>query len=61
MTYWPDHSPFGNQINSKVDDPKPFTRGINSIQLFYDGARWWIMSICWQHESPEHPVPENYL
>jgi hypothetical protein len=47
--------------DSKVDDPKPFTRGINSIQLFYDGARWWIMSICWQHESPEHPVPENYL
>jgi hypothetical protein len=36
-------------------------RGINSIQLFYDGHRWWIVSIYWQHESPQHPVPENYL
>ena len=44
-----------------ADDPEPFARGINSIQLFYDGTRWWIVSIYWQHESPEHPVPENYL
>ena len=44
-----------------ADDPKPFMRGINSIQLFYDGTRWWIVSIYWQHESPEHPVAENYL
>ena len=44
-----------------ADDPKPFMRGINSIQLFYDGTRWWILSVYWQHESLEHPVPENYL
>jgi hypothetical protein len=44
-----------------ADDPKPFMRGINSIQLFYDGTRWWIVSNYWQHESPEHQVPENYL
>jgi hypothetical protein len=44
-----------------ANDPEPFARGINSIQLFYDGTRWWIVSIYWQHESPEHPVPENYL
>src|SRR5947209_9515980 len=25
----------------KADDPKPFARGINSIQLMYDGKRWW--------------------
>ncbi len=45
----------------KNDDPKPFMRGINSIQLFYDGNRWWIVTIYWQHESPEHPIPEIYL
>jgi hypothetical protein len=44
-----------------ADDPKPFMRGINSIQLFYDDARWWIVSIYWQHESSEHVVPEKYL
>src|SRR6266513_2682979 len=43
------------------DDPKPFMRGINSIQLFYDGGRWWIMTVYWQQESPEHPIPEKYL
>ena len=43
------------------DDPEPFMRGINSIQLFNDGTRWWIVSIYWQHESAQHPLPENYL
>ena len=43
------------------NDPAPFMRGINSFQLFNDGKRWWILSIYWQHESPEHPVPEKYL
>ena len=43
------------------DDPEPFMRGINSIQLFNDGTRWWIVGIYWQHESAQHPLPENYL
>ena len=42
-------------------DPEPFMRGINSIQLFNDGKRWWIVSIYWQHESAQHPLPEQYL
>ena len=45
----------------KNDDPKPFMRGINSIQLFYDGSRWWILSIYWQHETPQHAIPQKYL
>jgi hypothetical protein len=44
-----------------IDDPTPFMRGINSIQLFHDGQRWWIVTIYWQHESAEHPIPEKYL
>lgn len=42
-------------------DPKPFMRGINSIQLFDDGKRWWILSVYWQHESTKYPLPEKYL
>jgi len=42
-------------------DPEPFMRGINSIQLFNDGRRWWVVSIYWQHESAQHPLPEKYL
>jgi hypothetical protein len=43
------------------DDPAPFMRGINSIQLFNDGKRWWILSIYWQHEAPNHAIPQKYL
>jgi len=44
-----------------ADDPEPFMRGINSIQLFYDGNRWWIVNIFWQQESAQDPIPEKYL
>jgi hypothetical protein len=43
------------------DDPEPFMRGINSIQLFNDGKRWWIVSIYWQQENSTTPIPEKYL
>jgi hypothetical protein len=26
---------------------QPFERGTNSIQLFHDSTRWWIVSIMW--------------
>ena len=39
---------------------KPFVRGINSIQLFNDGKRWFIVSIFWDEERPENPLPEKY-
>jgi hypothetical protein len=42
-------------------DEKPFMRGINSIQLWNDGNRWWIVTIFWQAESPEVQLPEKYL
>lgn len=45
--------------NARTD--KPFARGINSIQLIYDGERWWVMNLMWQGESPEMPLPEKYL
>jgi hypothetical protein len=36
-------------------------RGINSIQLRNDGARWWIESLMWAHERDDLPLPEAYL
>ena len=44
-----------------ADDPQPFMRGINSFQLFHDRRRWWILTIFWQQENPEEPIPEKYL
>lgn len=42
-------------------DTVPFARGINSIQLYYDGERWWILNVFWQGETQEQPIPKKYL
>jgi hypothetical protein len=45
----------------KAEDPKPFMRGINSIQLMNDGKRWWVVTIFWEGETERTPLPEQYL
>lgn len=45
----------------KAEEEKPFMRGINSIQLWNDGSRWWIISVFWQAETPDNPIPAKYL
>ena len=39
---------------------KPFQRGINSFQVLNDGKRWWIVSIFWDSERPDNPLPEKF-
>lgn len=39
----------------------PFQRGINSIQLFNDGKRWWVMTVMWDAETPQQSIPRKYL
>ena len=38
-----------------------FLRGINTIQLMNDGKRWWIVSLMWQAETPDMPLPKAYV
>jgi hypothetical protein len=40
---------------------KPFARGINSMTFYNDGSRWWCLSIIWDSERPDNPIPEKYL
>lgn len=42
-------------------DTEPFMRGINSIQLYNDGKRWWILTVFWQSENKDLPLPKEYL
>lgn len=42
-------------------EEEPFIRGINSIQLMYDGLRYWIVNISWEAESEVNKLPEKYL
>jgi hypothetical protein len=44
-----------------ADDAKPFQRGINSIQLYHDGKRWWIVNVLWRGEDEHLSLPERYL
>jgi hypothetical protein len=50
---------FSSYESRKAPSEKPFTRGINSIQLFYDQNRWYVLSILWDEESPANPLPAN--
>lgn len=45
----------------KKDDKEPFLRGINSFQLWNDGKRWWVIGIYWLAETPDNPIPKEYL
>jgi hypothetical protein len=42
-------------------DPAPFQRGVNSFQLWFDGKRWYVVSIFWEAETPENPIPAELL
>lgn len=60
---------FGNLVHvfstyeskRKLSDEKPFARGINSIQLRYDGKRWWVQTVMWESERAGNPIPAAYL
>ena len=36
-------------------------RGVNLLQLYWDGARWWISGVSWDEERPNNPIPRELL
>jgi hypothetical protein len=42
-------------------DQAPFARGINSIQLWFDGGRWWVLGILWDWAGGEIRIPPHLL
>ena len=48
------------EMRERADGPA-FGRGINSIELFWDGTRWWIAAAQWDDERPDNPIPKEYL
>ena len=36
---------------------KVLERGVNIFQLYFDGKRWWILSMVWDEERPDNPIP----
>ena len=59
---------FGNIIQAfstyearDKQDGQPIARGINSIQLLEYEDRWWIVTVLWDNEDKENPIPEEFL
>ncbi len=44
-----------------LQDVAPFARGINSIQLRNDGSRWYVVTVLWDSERADLPIPAQYL
>jgi quinol monooxygenase YgiN len=64
--HWGDIAHLFSTYNSyhtaaDMEAGKTFQRGINSFQLMYDGERWWVVSIFWEAEAPDRPIPDEYL
>lgn len=51
---------FSSYKSLRRGETTPFARGINSIQLFWDGTRWWILSVFWDAERPGNPLPPAF-
>jgi hypothetical protein len=42
-------------------DGPVIARGVNSIELFWDGKRWWIAGAIWDEERKGNPLPKDLL
>lgn len=45
----------------RTKDGPVIARGVNSIELFNDGSRWWITYAQWDEERPGNPLPKELL
>ncbi len=52
---------FSTYESRRAPGDKPFARGINSIQLLNDGQRWWVVTVFWQAENQDNPLPPEML
>ena len=51
---------FSSYESRHAPEEAPFARGINSFQLLNDGKRWWIVSILWDQERDDNPLPKEF-
>ncbi|HLA96306.1 MAG TPA: hypothetical protein VK612_11340 [Pyrinomonadaceae bacterium] len=42
-------------------DKRSSGRGVNSIELLFDGKRWWITAVTWDDETPDNKIPKEFL
>lgn len=49
------------EARNSLEDAEPFMRGINSFQLVYAEDRWWVVTVFWQQETEDNPLPEDMV
>src|ERR1044072_2916 len=49
---------FSTSDTRQKPDGSRTLRGVNSIELYYDGTRWWIASAIWDGERADNPIPK---
>jgi hypothetical protein len=47
------------EMRIKQDGPL-IGRGINSLELFNDGKRWWVLSVQWDEEREGNKIPQKW-
>jgi len=44
-----------------VPGAEPRPAGVNSMQLVFDGRRWWMVSVIWDEIPGAGPIPQKYM
>jgi hypothetical protein len=52
---------FSTYETKETKDGPVTNRGINSIQLYHDGTRYYVVNIFWCAESAGFSLPQKYL
>jgi hypothetical protein len=42
-------------------DGPVIARGVNSVELYWDGKRWWIAGAIWDEERKGNPLTKDFL
>jgi hypothetical protein len=51
---------FSTYDSKRTLDGDIIAKGINSIQLLWDGERWWIVNVFWRGGGPNIEIPGKY-
>ena len=51
---------FSSYESHRAPGDKAFERGIKSFELAWDGQRWWVVSIDWDSERSDNPLPAEF-
>ena len=52
---------FSTYESRNTKDGPVIARGVNSVELFWEGKRWWIAGAIWDEERKDNPLTKDFL